>query len=274
MTDDELMAAIRAETDPGCVVAPAEARGRQVSSLGHQIPDAPVLRPASTEQVVTCVRLCGAAGRALIALGGGTNYAGSTAPTERGEWYLSLERMNRIESVDAENRIAVVQAGVVLQNIQEAAREHGVQFAVDLGGRGSATVGGLIATNAGGERVFRYGMMREQIIGLEAVLADGRVVDLMDRVIKNNAGYDVKQWFIGTEGTLGIVTRAVLRLRAAPNSVQTALLALPSVDDAPGLLNRIETALGGTLSAFELLWPEFYETMCGGPAPPTRAPTC
>jgi len=272
MTDAELISRLIAATDPGCVVAPDDARGRPISPQGHQMAAVPILRPASTAQVVSCLQLCAQAGRCLIPLGGGTNYAGSTKPATGHEWYLSLERMNRIEEMDAASRIAVVGAGVILETLQRAAREAGLQFAVDLGGRGSATVGGLISTNAGGERVLRYGMMREQVIGIEVVLADGRIVDLMDRVIKNNAGYDIKQLFIGSEGTIGVVTRAVLRLRPAPISTQTALLALPDIDRAAELINRIEARLGGTLSAFELLWPEFYQTMCGGEATKHRPP--
>ncbi|MEZ5651488.1 MAG: FAD-binding oxidoreductase [Burkholderiaceae bacterium] len=272
MTDQDLIASVRASTDDGCVIEPADAAGRSISPQGHTMPAVPILRPASTEQVAACLRLCAQAGRSLIPLGGGTNYAGSTKPTERREWYLSLERMNRIEQIDTASRVAVVGAGVVLEHLHNAARDHGMQFAVDLGGRGSATIGGMISTNAGGERVLRYGMMREQVIGIEAVLADGRIVDLMDRVVKNNAGYDIKQLFIGTEGTIGVVTRAVLRLRPAPISTQTAMLALPDIRRVAELLNRIEARLGGTLSAFELLWPEFYETMCGGEAPKHRPP--
>lgn len=272
MNDTEMLERIARETDPGCVVGPADAQGRPISPTGHQMAAVPVLRPASTAQVVTCLRLAAQAGRSLIPIGGGTNYARATLPASGTEWYLSLERMNRIEEIDAQGRLAVVGAGVVLQTLQEAARDHGVQFAVDLGGRGSATVGGLISTNAGGERVLRYGMMREQVLGLEVVLADGRVLDLMNRVLKNNAGYDLKQLFIGTEGTLGVVTRAVLRLRAAPRSTQTALLSMRRIEDLAALLDRIESRLGGTLSAFEVLWPEFYTLMCGGDAPRHRPP--
>jgi FAD/FMN-containing dehydrogenase len=161
--------------------------------------------------------------------------------------------MRQIERLDRDSRVAVVQAGVVLQSLQEAAARQDLLFPIDLGARGSASIGGLIATNAGGERVLRFGMMREQVLGLEVVMADGSVLDLMDQVVKNNAGYDLKQLFIGSEGTLGIVTRAVVRLRPALERSEAAVLALNDLDDLPNLLFRVESALGGALSAFELM---------------------
>ena len=143
----------------------------------------------------------------------------STAPMRRpDEVIVSTERMRAIELIDPVQRIAVVQAGVTLQALQEAAERHDLNFPLDLGARGSATLGGNAATNAGGNRVIRYGMMRDMVLGLEVVLADGTVLSSMNRLIKNNAGYDLKQLFIGSEGTLGIITRLVLRLREKPRS--------------------------------------------------------
>jgi len=138
-----------------------------------------------------------------------------------------------------------VEAGAILQTVQEAAADAGLMFALDLGARASCTIGGNIATNAGGVRVLRYGMMREQLLGLEAVLADGTVVSSMFNVLKNNAGYDSRQMFLGSEGTLGIVTRAVLRLREAPLAVETAILAVPSWDKVMSLLRYFDAALPG-----------------------------
>ena len=169
--------------------------------------------------------------------------------------------MNRIESVDTDGATMTVQAGAVLQTVQERAEAEGFTFALDLGARGSATVGGAIATNAGGNSVIRYGMMREQVLGLEAVLADGTVLSSMNRMLKNNAGYDLKQLFIGTEGTLGIVTRAVLRLRPAMRSVCSAFLALDDFGPMPALLKQLGSESGGTLSAFEVMWRDFYEAL-------------
>ena len=257
------------------VVAPDDAAGRVISLRGEVLPPLPLLRPATTDELSFVVRQAAAAGCALIPLGGASGLVGGQRPLGGREWVLSLERMNAIEEIDVTSRVAVVQAGVVLQTLQQAAEAQGLLFAVDLGARGSATVGGLVATNAGGERVLRFGMMREQVLGLEVVLADGTVLDLMDRVLKNNAGYDLKQLFVGSEGTLGIVTRAVLRLRPAFAGHEAAFLALPSLDDLPALLNRLQAGLGGTLSACEVMWPEFIATMAGDGAPhrcPVAAP--
>jgi FAD/FMN-containing dehydrogenase len=183
-----------------------------------------------------------------------------------GEIGLSLERMNRIESVDVVNRTMTVQAGTPLQAVQEEAERQGLLYPVDFGARGSAHIGGSIATNAGGNGVIRYGMTRESVLGLEAVLADGTVIPAMNRMIKNNAAYDLKQLFIGTEGTLGVVTRAVLRLREKPRSTQTALVACARFADITRLLKHMDAALGGALAAFEVMWNEFYRLVTTPPA--------
>ena len=175
------------------VVAPADAAGRVISLSGDRLPAVPLLRPGNTEELAFIVREAHAAGRALVPLGGGTGLASGQLPCTGHEWYLSLERMRTIEAIDPVSRIAIVQAGVVLQTLQDEAAARGMLFAVDLGARGSATIGGMISTNAGGERVLRFGMMREQVLGLEVVTADGTVLDLMDQVLKNNAGFDLKQ---------------------------------------------------------------------------------
>jgi FAD/FMN-containing dehydrogenase len=174
---------------------------------------------------------------------------------------LSLERMNAIEEIDAVGRTAIVQAGVVLQHMQETAEEQGLYFPLDLGARGSCTIGGNIATNAGGINVIRYGMMRELVLGLEAVLADGTVISSLNRMLKNNAGYDLKQLFIGSEGTLGIVTRAVLRLKEAPASDNSALVALDSFDAVTRFLKFLERRLGGHLSAYEVMWGDYFHAV-------------
>jgi FAD/FMN-containing dehydrogenase len=167
--------------------------------------------------------------------------------------------MTAISPVDSVNRTLVAEAGATLQRVQEAADEAGFLFPLDLGARGSATIGGNIATNAGGNGVIRYGMAREQVLGLEAVLADGTVISSMKEVIKNNTGYDLKQLFIGSEGTLGVVTRAVLRLRPTPRSRNTALVAIDNFDKVSAFLGMIDATLGGTLSAFEVMWNDFYQ---------------
>ncbi len=219
-----------------------------------------IVRPASTGELSQVMRLCHERGQTVVPWGGLTGLVDgiTCAP---GDIALSLERMNTIEHIDADAGTMTVQAGAVLQVVQEAAREAGWQFAVDFGARGTANIGGMIATNAGGNSVVRYGMMREQVLGLEAVLADGTVITSMNEMLKNNTGYDLKQLFVGSEGTLGIVTRAVLRLRPQARSVQTAFVALDSFADVSGLLRRLGVELEGKLSSFEVMWRNFYHFM-------------
>jgi FAD/FMN-containing dehydrogenase len=224
-----------------------------------------IVRPGSTAEVSQVLAACHEAGQPLVTLGGLTGLVrGSVAePDEIG---LSLERMHRIEAVDVVGRTMTVEAGVPLQRVQEEAEKHGLLYPVDFGARGSAHIGGSVATNAGGNGVIRYGMTRESVLGLEAVLADGTVVPAMNRMLKNNAAYDVKQLFIGTEGTLGVVTRLVLRLREMPRSTQTALVACPGFGAVTQFLKHVDGTLGGALSAFELMWNEFYRLVTTPPA--------
>jgi FAD/FMN-containing dehydrogenase len=223
-----------------------------------------VLRPTSTREVATILQLCYTAHQPVVAWGGKTGLVdGGVA---EGALALSLERMNRIEEIDAVGATMTVEAGCILQAVCQAADTNGLFFPLDLGARGSATIGGNIATNAGGNRVIRYGMMRDMVLGLEVVLADGTILSSLNRLIKNNAGYDLKHLFIGSEGTLGIVTRAVLRLRPRPVSQQTAFVAVDAFDRLPQLLRDMERMLGGTLSAFEVMWEDFYNLVTTAPA--------
>ena len=155
----------------------------------------------------------------------------------------------------------------ILENILNAAEERNLFFPVTFGAKGSAHIGGLIATNAGGMRVLRYGMTRKQILGLEVVLADGTVVSSLKKIIKDNSGYDLKQLFIGSEGTLGVVTRAVIRLEEAPQSKNSAFVGLDTYEQVVKLLKFMDTGLSGTLSAFELLWGRNYMAMTSAPSP-------
>jgi FAD/FMN-containing dehydrogenase len=229
---------------------------------GAELKAMALVRPATTAQVSAVMKLCHAAGQSVVPAGGMTGLAGGHESTPA-DIVLSSERMNRIESVDAQSRCMTVEAGVVLQTVQEAAADAGLMFALDLGARASCTIGGNIATNAGGVRVLRYGMMREQVLGLEAVLADGTVVSSMFNVLKNNAGYDPRQLFLGSEGTLGVITRAVLRLHEAPMAVETAILAAPSWEKVMSLLRYFDAALPGALGAYEVLWRDHYELNTG-----------
>lgn len=222
-----------------------------------------IIRPANTEELSEVMKLCHQYGQKVVTHGGCTNMTRGCSSTES-ELVISLERMTTIESIDIANRTMTVQAGVPLQIIQETAEGNGLFFALDLGARGTATIGGNIATNAGGNQVIRYGMAREQVLGLEVVLADGRILSSMNHMLKNNAGYDLKHLFIGSEGTLGIITRAVLRLRPQMPSKTTALVATNQFSSMPRLLNHMEQALGGKLSAFETLWQSYYHIACQG----------
>ncbi len=221
-----------------------------------------LIRPASTEEVSEILKLCHAAEQAVVTHGGLTGLVGG-ALAAKDDIVLSLERMNRIEPVDTDNRTVMVEAGVLLQRVHEAAEDAGLLFPLDLGARGSATIGGNISTNAGGNSVIRYGMIRDQLLGVEAVLADGTIISSLKGVIKNNTGYDLKQLFIGSEGTLGVVTRAVLRLRPLPRSRNTALVAIEDFAHLGHFLRDMDSALGGTLSAFEVMWNDFYRLIVG-----------
>jgi len=226
-----------------------------------------IARPADTDELAGVMRLCHAAGQTVVTHGGLTGLVqGAVASAD--DLVVSLERMNRIEEVDVNGRCLVAQAGVPLQKAQEAAQEHDLSLQLDLGARGSCTLGGNVSTNAGGNRVIRFGMTRDLVLGLEAVLADGTVISSMNRMLKNNAGYDLKQLFIGTEGTLGIVTRVILRLHPAWRSENTALVACESFDQVAALLDRLDRDLGGHLSAFECMWQDFYRCTTAGTTPP------
>ena len=217
-----------------------------------------IVRPESTEEVSKILSVCNQAGQPVIVHGGltGLVYGTRTSPDQL---ILSLERMNTIEDIDPVGRTLTCQSGVTLQNIQEKAESENMIFPLDLGARGSCSIGGNISTNAGGNRVIRYGMTRDSVLGIEAVTSDGTILSSMNRMIKNNAGYDLKQLFIGTEGTLGIVTRCVLRLREAPISQNTALVGIEDFSSIVRFLKHIDAGLGGNMSAFEVMWKEFYE---------------
>lgn len=217
-----------------------------------------LLRPRTTAEVATILRHCYAASQPVVVQGGLTGLCGGATP-RFGEFALSLERLTGIESIDRDGSTMTVRAGTPLGAIHEEVARHGLQFALDLGARGSCSIGGNIATNAGGNRVIRYGMTRELVLGIEVVLADGTVLTAMNAMMKNNAGYDLKHLFVGTEGTLGVVTRAVLRLHAAPRDRLTALVAVPSFEALVAVLREARSALGGQLGSFEAMWSAYYE---------------
>jgi FAD/FMN-containing dehydrogenase len=259
----DLVERLKAELGDDVVAPAGDIPARSLA--GHRLgtPRA-LLRPRSTADVSAILKLCHAERQPVVPWGGQTGLVDGTEA--EGAIALSLARMTRIEEFDEAGATMTVQAGCVLQTVCDAADAKGMFFPLDLGARGSATIGGNIATNAGGNRVIRYGMMRELVLGLEAVLADGTVVSSLNHLIKNNAGYDLKQMFLGSEGTLGIVTRAVLRLRPKPLTQNMAFLAVDRFEHLPRILRGLERGLSGTLSAFEVMWEDFYRLVTTEPA--------
>jgi len=225
------------------------------SGSGRNLPLC-VVRPASTEEVATALEICHRHHQTVVPQGGMTGLAGGANPSGS-DVVISLERLRGIEEIDAASGTMVVKAGTPLEEAQEAARHAGLFLALDLGSRGSCQIGGNLSTNAGGIRVIRYGVARNQVLGIEAVLADGAVVSSMNRMAKNNTGLDLKHLFIGTEGTLGIITQAVLRLEPDPGPMQTALCALESYDKVVSLLRQVLQKFG-RVQAFEAMWREYY----------------
>jgi len=226
-----------------------------------------VLRPASTEQVSAAVRLCARHGVAIVPQGGNTGLAGGATPMGAApQVVLSLSRMTTIGRPDPIGMVVAAQAGCILHNVKRVAAECGRQLPISLAAEGSATIGGVIATNAGGVNVLRYGMARDFVLGLEVVLPDGTVVNGMKPLRKDNAGFDWKHLFIGSEGAFGIVTAAILRLTPSTRNRTVALLCVQDLDAAMGLLGLFQDRIGETLSAFELISADamrLVETQCG-----------
>ncbi|MEE2761538.1 MAG: FAD-binding oxidoreductase [Pseudomonadota bacterium] len=210
-----------------------------------------VVRPTSTEAVAKVVRLCAAAGIPMIAMGGNTGLVGGGVAN--GGVIISTERLNKIIAVDALNHTMTVEAGCILADTQRAAEEKDCLFPLSLGAEGSCHIGGNLATNAGGIGVLRYGNTRDLVLGLEVVLADGRVWSGLNALRKDNTGYDLKHLFIGAEGTLGIITKAVVKLYPLPRTKVTAMAALDSLDNILALFDRVRAACGDRLTAFEMI---------------------
>lgn len=216
--------------------------------------DVAVVRPSTTEEVADVVRACATAGIAIVARGGNTGLSfGALTPVDRPAIVLSLDRLDQILSIDANRWTMTAQAGVTVQALQEAAASVDRKFAPDWGARGTATIGGAIATDAGGNNVVRYGNLRDNIMGLEVVLADGQIWDGRRSLRKDSSGYDLKQLFIGGEGTLGVVTSAVVKLVPATSHEQSALAAITDLDDLMPLLALAHEHAPALLTAFELV---------------------
>ena len=241
---------IDAAVPPGEPMPPADPGSR--SGRSSLVPFA-IVRPSSTAEAAEAVRLCRQAGVAVVPRGGDTGLSGGTWHPRSPSIAISLERMNRIVSVDPDRWTITAEAGVTIGALQEAAAKTGRKFAPDWAARGTATLGGAISTNAGGNNVLRYGTMRDNVLGIEAVLADGRIWDGRRALRKDSSGYDLKQLFIGGEGTLGLVTSAVLRLVPATPHEQSALAAISGLDSLMPMLELAHGLSDGALAAFELM---------------------
>lgn len=235
-----------------------------------------VIRPATTDELACVVKHCATAGVALVPQGGNTGLVGGGVPvpdnqTSRPQALISLTRLNRIRAIDTENNTMTVDAGCVLQQVQEAAARVGRLFPLSLASEGSATIGGNLSTNAGGVQVFRYGTMRDLTLGLEVVLADGQTWHGLRGLRKDNTGYDLKHLFIGAEGTLGIITGAVLKLYPQPQDHVTAWVTVASPQAAVDLLGRLRQTCGERVTAFEIINRAALELVLRH-IPDTRAP--
>ena len=217
-----------------------------------------VVKPGQVEEVAAVVRACAQTGIAIVPQGGNTGLCGGATPLggarePRGEVVISLQRLNRVRAIDADNNTLIVEAGCTLAAVQAAAEQAGRLFPLSLAAEGTATIGGNLSTNAGGVQVLRYGNARELCLGLEVVLPDGRIWNGLRGLRKDNTGYDIKHLFIGAEGTLGLITAAVLKLFSRPRQVATAWVSVSSPAAAVALLTRLREKIGGRVTAFELI---------------------
>ena len=215
-----------------------------------------VLRPRSTTEVSAILRLCNEAGQPVVTQGGMTGLVGGATPRPA-EWALSMERLNGVLELDTDSMTMTAKAGTPLEKLQNIARESGLMLPLDLGARGSCTIGGNIATNAGGNQVIQYGMTRSLVLGLVAVMADGTIISSKNKLLKNNTGFDLKHLFIGSEGSLGVVTEVILRLFPAHSSRQSALCGLSDFSDVVRFLQSMKRRLP-VVSSYEVMWENYY----------------
>lgn len=258
--EGDVIAALRQALGDGAVLAGADLPARNGHDWGHMSPQQPiaVVRPDSPEGVAKTLEVCHSLRVPVVPQGGLTGLCGGGRPVP-GSVALSLERLNGVVEVDPASSTMTVYAGTPLQAVQQAADEAGFFFALDLGARGSCAIGGNLSTNAGGNRVIRYGMTRDMVLGLQVALPDGTLVTSLNKMLKNNAGYDLKQLFIGSEGTLGVVTQIVLRLYPKPGCTMAALCGLGDFEAVLKLLGSARQRLGPLLSAFEVMWPDYWQ---------------
>ncbi len=269
-TDDDLVTALARIVGPDHVLTGADtARYARDWTGGWPSRPRAVVRPAHTAEVAAVMRLAHDRRQPVVPIGGNTGLVGGTA--NDGALMLSLERLRAIRAIRPASRVAVVEAGVVLAALHEAAAAERLMFPLIFGARGSATIGGALSTNAGGSNVVRYGSTRGLCIGIEAVLADGTVLDLMTELAKDNSGYALRDLIIGAEGTLAVVTAAVMRLVPAPRARATAMVAVPGLGAALDLLNRVQASTDGAVEAFEFM-PRTYMDRLALVRPDLRPP--
>ncbi|MGC6423107.1 MAG: FAD-binding oxidoreductase [Flavobacteriaceae bacterium] len=262
MTTNELLPALSALLKPHQILFgdALQQRTYHIWKMEEPLEALAVVLPETTEDVVAILKYCWKNQQEIVVHGGLTNLVGSTEVAPH-QLVMAMERMNAIEEVDPESRTITAQSGAIVEALIDAAAEHDLLLPLNFGAKGSAQIGGAIATNAGGLRVFRYGMTRQMVLGLEAVLPDGRIVHAMKKILKDNSGYDLKQLFIGAEGTLGVVTKVILRLVEAPKARVSAFIGLEKYSDVIALLKYLEKNLSGSLTGFELMWQNTYQTM-------------
>ncbi|MBC8642276.1 FAD-binding oxidoreductase [Caballeronia sp. EK] len=262
MNVNESVFALREALGEQVVALPEEFGERRVEDWSGMPGATPlaVIRPRTTEEVARALVICSNHKQQVVTQGGLTGLVGG-ANLLGGEVALSLDRMNRIVEIDEVSATMTVEAGTPLQAVQDAASETGFYFPLDLGARGSCTIGGNLATNAGGNRVIKYGMMRDQVLGVEAVLASGEIIGGLNKMIKNNSGYDLRHLLIGSEGTLAVITRVVLRLRPKPTATATAWCGLPDFAAVTTLLTRAQAGLAPGVSAFEVMWAGYHDAV-------------
>jgi D-lactate dehydrogenase (cytochrome) len=252
---EDALLRLRDAVGPKGVVAEADAAPYLADQRGlYRGKAALILRPGTLAEVSEIVRICAEANIPIVPQGGNTGLVGASVPFEHGgEILLNLGRLNRIRKIDALDDSMTVEAGCILADVQKAAEQADRLFPLTMASEGSCQIGGVLSTNAGGTAVLRYGTARDLVLGLEVVLADGRVLNMLSALRKDNTGYDLKQVFLGAEGTLGIITAAVLKLFPRPRDTATAFVALRDLAAAPELLARLRAASGDAVTAFELI---------------------
>ena len=262
MTDTNIISLFENILDKSSIVTGENLKSRFYHIWKTDLPLEAVclLLPKDTDQVSGILKICNDNDQEVVIHGGLTNLVGSTKSTKK-QVVVSLEKMNNIIEIDEKGKTVTCESGVIIEDIINSVKEKNLLLPLNFGARGSAQIGGAVSTNAGGLRVFKYGMTRNLVLGLEAVLPDGTVISSLKKLMKDNTGYDLKQFFIGSEGTLGIVTKVILRLYQHPKTRYTALAVTDDYQKVLSLLKFMEYKISNNLTAFELLWNDTYKQM-------------